>query len=348
MQAIPVDRSERPARVPFRQPVRVVPLGGPPRAFRVLAGNLSKGGMFLNSEQPFDEGTRVALSLEASGRVLPFAQGEVVWRRYGDGSPAPGFGVKFTGFLHPRAHDMVGYLVKAIQNGEPLAVDGARPPHTWKQVAVAGVAALIAGAVVTAGFLAVFGGSDEIDAEVAPVEAPAVVAAAPPPAAAEVAPSAPAAVEAAPAEPGLAPLAEEAPRAAPTVKTIDLAPMVLNVEPKAPAPAPNAESRELKLPSGAATRLTWTRSGDALTFTLTLAPKARVEKAFLLQSPPRLAIDVAGGAPKSSHTVEGPEASQFHRVRIGRTGKSSTRLVVDLARAGKKVQTQGAQITVVP
>lgn len=348
METIPVDRTDRPARVPFRQPVRVVPLGGPPRAFRVLAGNLSKGGMFLNTEQPFDEGTKVALSLEASGRVLPFAQGEVVWRRYGDGTPGPGFGVKFTGFLHPRAHDMVGYLVKAIENGEPLMVDGAKPPHTWKQVAIAGAAALIAGAVVTAGFLAVFGGSDDADDASPAMEAPAEVVAAPPPAPAELAPTAPAAVEAAPAAPAEAPIVEEAPAAPPSVKTIDLAPMVLNVEPRAPAPAAAAEGQELKLPSGAATRLTWTRAGDALTFTLTLAPRARVEKAFLLQSPPRLAIDVAGGAPKKSHTVQGPEASQFHRVRVGRTGKATTRLVVDLARAGKKVQMHGAQITVTP
>lgn len=342
MDTIPVDRADRTPRVPFRQPVRVVPLGGPPRAFRVLAGNLSKGGMFLNTDQPFDEGTRVALSLEASGRVLPFAQGEVVWRSAGQGLVGPGFGVKFTGFLHPRAHDMVGYLVKAIENGEPLTVDGSKP-HSWKQVALAGAAALIAGAVVTAIFLAVFGGSPEPMDE----ETPAPVVAAAPVVQAEGA--APTPVAPSEGEARVEVSAPELINDAPTVRTIDLAPMVLNVPEVKPPPTPvAADAKELKLPSGAATRLSYARSGEALTLTVTLAPKAKVDRAFLLQNPPRLAIDVVGAAPKKSHVVQGPDAALFHRVRVGRAGGNTTRLVVDLARAGKTVQTQGAQITVTP
>src|SRR5262249_46190462 len=109
-------------------------------------------------------------------RVLPFAQGEVVWRRCGEGKPGQGFGVKFTGFLHPRAHDMVGYLVKAIENGEPLHVDGTKP-HSWRGVGFASAAALIAGAMGTGIFLAVFGGSPEVaDEEETTVAAPAPTA----------------------------------------------------------------------------------------------------------------------------------------------------------------------------
>jgi hypothetical protein len=344
MNAIPVDRADRTPRVPFRQPVRVVPLGGPPRAFRVLAGNLSKGGMFLNTDQPFDEGTKVALSLEASGRVLPFAQAEVVWRKAGEGRTGQGFGVKFTGFLHPRAHEMVNYLVKAIESGEPLHVDGSKP-HSWKQVAFAGGAALLAGAIVTAGFLALFGGSSEPVEDVAP--APVVTAPVAEPTRPVIIKGDAPAVEAAPAPVVTAP---EPIKEEPTVKTIDLKPMVLNVpEPKpAAAPAAAPEGKGLALPSGAATKMTWARSGDGIALTLTLAPGAKVQKAFLLQNPPRLAIDVSGGAPKKSHTLDASDASLFHRVRVGRGSANTTRLVVDLARAGKKVETSGNRIVVTP
>src|SRR3954469_305607 len=100
---------QRSHRVRFKRAIRVVPLvEGPPHAYRVLSGNLSKQGMFLAMPEPFQAGTRVALSLEAGGRVLPFAQAEVVWRNLADTAHPPGgpgttgFGVRFTNFLHPR------------------------------------------------------------------------------------------------------------------------------------------------------------------------------------------------------------------------------------------------------
>ena len=90
---------DREPRVGFKQCVRVVPIGGgPPRAYRVLAANLSRQGMFLKMPTPFDMGTRVALSLEAGGRVLPFAQGEVIWRNLEESKQpgrGAGFGVRF-------------------------------------------------------------------------------------------------------------------------------------------------------------------------------------------------------------------------------------------------------------
>src|SRR5882724_2419975 len=119
---------QRNHRVRFKRAVRVVPLvEGPPRAFRVLSGNLSKQGMYLAMPEPFQEGTRLALSLEAGGRVLPFAQAEVVWRRSLDAKTVivpgntSGLGVRFTSFLHPRAHELVHYLVDNLETGKPLA-----------------------------------------------------------------------------------------------------------------------------------------------------------------------------------------------------------------------------------
>ena len=171
---------EREHRVRFKHPVRVVPIGGPPRAYRVLAGNLSRKGIFLKMPTPLSAGTRVALSLEAGGRVLPFAQGEVVWRKLADRTS--GLGVRFTGFLHPRAHELVDYLVKNLETGRPL-----RPPPAKGRWAarlawlVAGAAAVALGAASTS-----FALRSLRAAEVA--EAPVAVAAAAP---APASPSAP-------------------------------------------------------------------------------------------------------------------------------------------------------------
>ena len=92
----------REQRVRFKHPVRVVPIGGPPRAYRVLSANLSREGMFLKMPTPFDTGTKVALSLEAGGRVLPFAQAEVIWRDLEE-SKLPGRGAGFGYVTHTRS-----------------------------------------------------------------------------------------------------------------------------------------------------------------------------------------------------------------------------------------------------
>lgn len=87
--------------------------------------NLSKQGLFVRMPQPLEPGTRVAISLEAHGRALPFAQGEVRWCRV---QPSElegrfqGCGVRFTGFLHPRSPELVDYLVKTLETGAPLTL----------------------------------------------------------------------------------------------------------------------------------------------------------------------------------------------------------------------------------
>src|SRR4051812_20303063 len=132
---------QRSHRVRFKKAIRVVPLvEGPPRAFRVLSGNLSTDGMFLSTPDPFEAGTKIALSVEAGGRVLPFAQAEVVWRTLSSAEHMPGkvcggagFGVRFTSFLHPRAHELVDYLVSNLDTGRPL---GLPKRKRWKRVAM--------------------------------------------------------------------------------------------------------------------------------------------------------------------------------------------------------------------
>ena len=364
MDTVLVDQLPRPPRVPFQQPVRVVPLeGGPPRAFRVLAGNLSHGGMFLKTQEPFDQGTKVALSLEAHGRVLPFAQGEVVWREFETGTVGPGCGVKFTSYLHPRAHEMVKYLVQAIDKGERLvpAPPGRRRLLPSRHVMIGAAAAAALGLVVLGAALLAAGGAAEEAEEGADPVAAAPVAEAPAPQPAPV----PAAAAPAPAQP----LAAKAPGpAAPAqeqavqvtrpessdelleaiepplpVAQVILPPLALNVVAPAASDTAAASARTLKLPSGAAEQLSWRRSGAELTFTPALKGKARVKKVFVLSSPPRLVIDLKGAKPKQSHALDAPDAALFPRVRVGRT-KIGTRLVVDLAREAASVRQRGNAI----
>jgi AMIN domain len=78
--------------------------------------------------EPLPTGTKVALSLEAGGHALPFAEAEVVWNRP-DAPEAgtPGFGVRFERFLHPRAQELVAYLCDNLERGRPLRL--APNPH---------------------------------------------------------------------------------------------------------------------------------------------------------------------------------------------------------------------------
>jgi hypothetical protein len=81
--------------------------------------------------------------------VLPFAEAEVVWCRVQSSSlPGryPGFGVRFQRFLHPRAEDLVAYLMANLDTGRPLTL--APTPRRWRRtlagagLAVAGMSAL--------------------------------------------------------------------------------------------------------------------------------------------------------------------------------------------------------------
>ncbi len=109
--------------------MRVVTLDGQPRVIRTLTANVSSKGMFVRMPEPLPTGTRVALSLEAGGRALALAQAEVVWQRLNESElPGrfPGCGVRFTDFLHPRAQELVDYLVDNLDRGKPLT---AAPPQ---------------------------------------------------------------------------------------------------------------------------------------------------------------------------------------------------------------------------
>lgn len=143
-----IEHQKRSSRVRFKHPVRVVTLDGQPRVIRTLTANVSHKGMFVRMPEPLPMGTRVALSLEAGGRALALAQAEVVWARAQE-SHLPGrfagCGVRFTGFLHPRAEDLVEYLVDNLDRGKPLLL---APPERampkWLPLVAAAVLVLLA------------------------------------------------------------------------------------------------------------------------------------------------------------------------------------------------------------
>jgi hypothetical protein len=113
---MPLETVSRSPRVPFARTVRVTPLDSSGSAARLLAGNLSREGMFVLSRDPLPSGAKVTLSLEAQGQAFPFVEGEVVWSRPSSEGPgaAPGFGLRFTNFLHPRAHLLVEHLISSL------------------------------------------------------------------------------------------------------------------------------------------------------------------------------------------------------------------------------------------
>jgi hypothetical protein len=86
---------------------------------QLQASNLSLGGMFVQAGAAPAMGTRVALTLEAAGRWLDFAEAEVAW------VGTRGFGVRFTN-LRPRARALIEHLVARGGTGE---TSPRRGPH---------------------------------------------------------------------------------------------------------------------------------------------------------------------------------------------------------------------------
>lgn len=331
----------------------MVPLvDGPPRAYRVLSGNLSKQGMFLAMPEPFPEGTQVALSLEAGGRVLPFAQGEVMWRQPTDavhdgGKPVVGggFGVRFTNFLHPRAHELVDYLVGNLDTGRPLALPKQKK---WKRMA------LWAGGFAASAMLASFG---------VMLARNVTMHSAPPPAAhEEVVAAAPALPEPAPlpepvavAAPAPEPVVVAAPAPAPAPEPLKAEPVihapVVRDEPVMVATQPAAAAREpslsstglLPLPKCGASSLRWSQRGERLELEVAPAAGARFAAGFRLKNPERLVIDLSGVSPKRSHVVKASEIPNVTALRIGKRKGGGTRLVLDLAK-GATLKVDGSRL----
>jgi hypothetical protein len=300
---------ERSPRSPFKYPVRVTIAGS--RVVRVLSGDLSPNGMFLCMPEPPEEGTCVALAFEAGGKVLPFAEGEVAWRRpHAKG----GFGVRFTRFVHPRARALVEYLCSNVEGGTTLKVRPTPPGRArWTGLAVL-AAALIA--LVAARLDAP---TPEVVLDPSAVcRAPALAAAADP------APHATPAVK--PARRKQARLAE-GPRAEPQLtRTIS----------SAAKPAPFSST---PIPSGAARLVTATRVGGAVRLSVDVVASGHVTAVRALSKPARVVLEVSGLPPIAQHVLplNDPELRRITAQPKGRL----TQLVVELARAPSRVVQQG-------
>ncbi|MDP3155484.1 MAG: PilZ domain-containing protein [Archangium sp.] len=377
-----IERQQRESRVRFEHPIRVVTLERQPRVIRTVTSNVSRDGLFVRMPEPLPTGTKVALSLEAGGRALALAQAEVVWTGADTTEVTerfPGCGVKFTEFMHPRAEELVRYLVHNLDQGKPLAL--APPEKRWmKWLPLAAGVALVACAA-----LAVFvfwgGAEPELEEEVPALElvaAPPIVHVSPSPlreegrgegpaapvAAKEVeaAPVAATEVEATPViakeaapspvipsevEGSVPPRAEGAPSIALGANgaMAPSTPLAATAAPSKPAPQrankPDQQGR-VKLPSGAATSLTWTIAGTELRLTPELTSAAKLTRAFLLTGPPRAVFDLSGPSPEKSHTV--PSAPPYATaVRLGKQ-PTGTRIVIDLDSAPRRATQDGSTL----
>lgn len=357
----------REQRVRFKHPIRVVTLDGPPRVIRTLTTNVSRRGLFVRMPQPLPEGCRVALSLEAGGRALAFAQAQVAWGRSQESrlpGRYPGCGVRFTEFLHPKAKDLVEYLVENLDTGKPLTLPTSAAKRRWWMLGGAVAGALGLTAIGVGGYLLLSPGSAALEGDetLAPLVAvaPSPVELSPAEAAPEVVDPPPVQVQVA-AGAGEETLgaagaeAREPVAAAPPPMEMDLSPAVVEPvevaapEVKAPAapsaapvaavtPATPSTSKPsafvpttkgaVRLPSGGAVKLAWSSDGRRVRLVPTLAPGAKLAKVFVLAGPSRAVFDVEGVAPKKSHQVDA-ETPHVSGVRIGKLGRG-TRVVVDL------------------
>lgn len=310
---------ERSSRAAFKYPVRVTIAGE--RVVRLLSGDISPHGMFLKMEAPPETGTVVVLAFEVRGQVLPFAEGEVAWRR---GSERGGFGVRFTRFLHPRAQALIEYLSVSLEEGVALKprTPVARRPR-WAALAGVAAAALLLVAwngpvpVPDASFdpsLACTWDFEPAAAAGPTSEAPAVSV--PPPVARPVTkkrrhvrlPQGP---------------KVEAPTLART----------------APSTAQPGRFSSTPLPSGAARLVNVSRVAGALRVSVDPVAGGHVTQVTSIASPPRLVIDVSGTAPSAMHAVALGDP-EVERISVSRNGQG-TRLIFALTRPPAQVAQQG-------
>ena len=94
-------------------------------------------------------------------------------------------------------------------------------------------------------------------------------------------------------------------------------------------PSASPAGGHLRLPTGAATALTWSASPEGLDVRPELRADAHVARVFTLSDPPRLVFDIEGSAPAKSHAMSSSSAL-ITRVRLGKQG-TRTRVVLDLA-----------------
>ena len=307
---------ERSSRAPLKHPVRVTIAGE--RVVRVLSGDISPNGMFLMMPQPPEPGTVVSLAFEAGGKVLPFAEGEVAWRR---NQAHGGFGVRFTRYLHPRAKALVDYLAENVEHGTTLKVapplSRVRSVRRWSGVAA--LASVIA-------FLVTWG-----NPPVPPRPLEAGLVCVPPPRVVE-----PVAVLASNVEEPVAKKAPVVKKARSLAETPKPAPTLARTVASAVKPG---QFSSTPIPSGAARLVNVSRVSGSLRVAIDAVAGGKVSGVTTLQNPARLVIDVAGLPPIAKHEVALSD-SELRRISVVKQG-TGTRLIIELVRLPTRVVQQG-------
>jgi hypothetical protein len=333
---------------------------------RVLAGNLSPGGMYLRSDRPPPTGLQLALALESRGKAYPFAEAEVVWSRdaaqFGTGA-LPGFGVRFTRFSHPRSealveHLMTGGLAEAPAAGfvlrdrladevdtEPIIEDIPPPPTfswLWAAGLVAAVVALVGGSLLWLSQGALVGVAEGPEVTVS-VEPKAAVG--------EATSPSPVADPTARRELPTDPVGE----AEQVAETVPVAELPADYEPpgatlaaaeelpsQVPPPAPRVPSaREEPAAAGfhhrfaegqgALEEVKLRVDGEWVHLSVSTVEDAFVARSFALSAPPRIVVDVDGPPPPASARLEVEGLEGINAIRVGARA-TGTRLVIDLER----------------
>ena len=308
---------DRSSRAPLKHPVRVTIAGE--RVVRVLSGDISPNGMFLMMADPPESGTVVSLAFEAGGKVLPFAEGEVAWRR---SEARGGFGVRFTRYLHPRAKALVDFLAENIEHGTSLKAQRpprrARPVRRWSGFAI--LAAVVS-------FLVTWGNP--------PAPRPSM----------EAGPVCMPQARARVAVPELVVSTVERPETKPAPKPRP--PSRLPEKPKAVAVLARTVASAAKpgqfsstpIPSGAARLVNVSRVSGSLRVAVDVVAGGHVRGVATLQNPARLIIDVAGIPPVANHVVALAD-SELRQISATKQGKD-TRLIIELVRLPTRVVQQG-------
>jgi uncharacterized protein (TIGR02266 family) len=267
-------RATRLPRVPFTRALRVKPEGDAQEPLELEAVNLSLGGLFVKAGCALPLGTRVSLDLAAAGRLLDFAEGEVVWARSSGKSGARGFGVRFTR-LRPNARALVEHLVARGGTGDDSTTAAIRRPSRGRRgAAIAGSIVLLAGA----GWAALT----------------------------HLHGAAPPAVAAALAAPSIDPA-----RPLPAMSIAPEASPPRAVEPSARA---FPGEFQFTLPTGAVSSLRVTIGDQEVAVTPALHRGATIRHVFTLTHPARLVIDVSGREPRFSWQLEGTTVVKSVRI----------------------------------
>lgn len=303
---------DRSSRALLKHPIRVTIAGE--RVVRVLSGDISPNGMFLMMADPPEAGTVVTLAFEAGGKVLPFAEGEVAWKR---ANARGGFGVRFTRYLHPRAKPLVDFLCENVEGGTLKPQAPITPaPRTGRWTALALIAAA---AVVLITF------SNLVPAPpIALQSGLACLPAAPAVKAPELALS-----TAQPVKARVPARLPEKPKATPTLaRTFATASAV----------KPGLFT-STAIPSGAARLVNVSRVSGMLKVSIAAVAGGSVSHIATLQNPARLIIDVSGLPPIADHVL-GLSDSELRKITVTRQGKG-TRLSIELVRLPTRVVQQG-------